>query len=102
MPILQIRYELVGEHTDEQESQLAIIRAGHIKAIFGLLEIVDVEKHYVRGESIEPHINLNHALNGVGELGSALADSLFGHIDELQTQINNATTLLLPEGEEAQ
>ena len=69
---------------DEQQAEAALFRISHICALFDLLRTVDVEGRWVNEGIVSGRLYaLSSSINGIGELGSYIADGLCSNIAEL-------------------
>ena len=69
---------------EESEAEAALFRISHISALFELLRAVDVEGRWVDEGIVSGRLYaLSSSINGIGELGSYIADGLYSNIAEL-------------------
>lgn len=81
---------------EAMHAKILYARAADIKAIFGLLSLVNVEEHYLSCDTIEPHEDLSRILRGIGELGARITDGMCNEIDQLESICEDVTTFTEP------
>lgn len=78
----------------EEHEYAALARLQHVSALFTLLTLLKTDYSFLAaGIREKQHENLLHALLGVGELGAAINDGMFTHVDELAEAAKQTTSV---------